>query len=94
MFTRANLPSDKLSLERCVLHMQESHRLMVEARQAPEGSSKRLNGKLMLLINDEWAFTDAGLEGTQSDNFFRWYRSGPHACTSRSMMTAHVHPVV
>ena len=71
-FTRANLPLDKLSLERCVLHIQESHRLMVEARQAPEGSRKRLNGKLMLLINDEWALTSAGLEGIESDHFFQW----------------------
>ena len=45
---------------------------MVEARQAPEGSRKRLNGKLMLLINDEWALTSAGLEGIESDHFFQW----------------------
>ena len=76
VFTRANLPSDSLSLENSILHLQESHRLMVEARQAPEGSSTRLNGKLVLLINNEWALTDAGLEGVLSNHLFPWMWSG------------------
>ena len=27
---------------------------MMQARKAPQGSGNRLDGKLMLLINDEW----------------------------------------
>lgn len=53
-----------------------SHRLMVEARQAAEGSGKRLKGRLRLLINDEWALTDAGLEGTKSDLLYPWRSIG------------------
>ena len=76
VFARANLPHDKLSLQKSVTDLQESHRLMVEARQAAEGSSKRLNGRLRLLINDEWALTDAGLEGTKSDLLYPWRSIG------------------
>ena len=76
--TRANVPQDKFSLETLISNLQESHRLMMDARRAPQGSGKRLNGKLMLLINDEWVVTDAGLEATESDHLYRWYENPPH----------------
>ena len=78
VFARANLPYDKLSLQKSVTDLQESHRLMVEARQAAEGSSNRLHGRLRLLINDEWVLTDAGLEGTKSDLIFSWRSIGQY----------------
>ena len=56
-FTRANLPHDKRLVQRSLSHLRESYRLMVAARDEPRGSSKRLKGKLVLLINDEWALT-------------------------------------
>ncbi|MCY3568187.1 MAG: hypothetical protein OXH38_06135 [Chloroflexi bacterium] len=78
VFARANLPHDKLSLQKSLTDLQESHRLMVEARQAAEGSSNRLHGRLRLLINDEWVLTDAGLEGTKSDLIFPWRSIGQY----------------
>ena len=72
VLTRANVPHDKFSLQTLISNLQGSHRLMVEARKAPQDSGKRLNGKLMLLINDEWVVTDAGLEATQLDRLYRW----------------------
>ena len=76
--TRANAPLDKFSLETLILNLQESHRFMMAARKAPLGSGKRLSGKLMLLINDEWVVTDAGLEATQLGRLYRWCENPPH----------------
>lgn len=73
--TKANVPHDKFSLQTLVSNLQESHRLMIEARHASQGSGKRLKGRLMLLINDEWVMTDAGLESIKSDHFYRWYEN-------------------
>ena len=73
-FMRANVPYDELSVERSLRHLQESYSLMVRARDEPKGSSRRLNGKLVFLINDEWVLTSSGLEATQSDILFRWNR--------------------
>ena len=75
VLTRANVPHDRFSLQTLISNLQGSHRLMMEARKAPQGSGKRLNGKLMLLINDEWVVTDAGLEATQLDRLYRWIES-------------------
>lgn len=76
--TRANVPLDKFSLETLILNLQESHRVMMAARRAPLVSGKRLSGKLILLINDEWVVTDAGLEATQLGRLYRWYENPPH----------------
>ena len=75
VLTRANVPHDRFSLQTLISNLQGSHRLMIEARKAPQGSGKRLDGKLMLLINDEWVVTDAGLEATQFDLLYRWIRN-------------------
>ena len=77
--TRANVPHDKFSLRTLISNLQESHRLMMEARKASQGSGKRLCGKLMLLINDEWVVTDAGLEATELGRLYRWYENPPHS---------------
>ena len=76
--TRANVPQDKFSLQTLISNLQESHRLMMDARKAPQGSGERLKGKLMLLINDEWVVTDAGLEAIESDYCYQWYENPPY----------------
>ena len=39
-------------------------------RLSPPTSHQRLQGRLIFLINDEWALTSAGLEATQSDHIY------------------------
>lgn len=69
-FNIHGLDQDKLSFQLSLNQLASSYSTMQSARQAPEGSNKRLEGKMIFLINKEWALTEAGLEGTQSDNLF------------------------
>ena len=39
-----------------------SYGAMSDSRENPSGDPRRLQGRLVLLVNDEWAITDAGLE--------------------------------
>ena len=73
-FTRANVPYNELSIKRSFRHLQESYSLMVGARAEPKGSGRRLDGKLVFYINDEWVLTSSGLEATQFNSLFRWNR--------------------
>lgn len=71
-YVRLNLPSDKLSIESIFVQLRDSYSLMVEARGEPAGSGKRLNGRLIIRLNEEWALTDKGLERTQHDQHYAW----------------------
>ena len=71
-YVRLNIPSDKLSIESIFVQLRDSYRLMVEARGEPAGSGRRLNGRLIMRLNEEWALTDVGLERTQHDQHYEW----------------------
>ena len=44
-----------------------SYGAMIEARRSPPDTPQKLHGQLRLLVNDEWAITDAGLESRLSN---------------------------
>ena len=71
-YERLNLPYDTLSLQTFFNHLQESYESMVAARSAPQDSHKRLKGRLIFYVNEEWTLTDLGLESTQSDLVFEF----------------------
>ena len=71
-YERLNLPYDTLSLQTFFNHLQESYESMVAARSAPQDSHKRLKGRLIFYINEEWTLTEEGLESTQSDRVFEY----------------------
>ena len=70
---KLNLSYDSFMLDVSFASIMLNHHLMFNARQEPEDSAKRLHGKLLFGINDEWVLTDVGLEGTKSDHFYGWY---------------------
>ena len=72
-YMRLNLPKEGLAVEVAIASLMLNYGLMFNAMQEPEGSPKRLIGRLLFAINDEWVLTDAGLEGTKSDHFYGWY---------------------
>ena len=47
--------------------LRRSIRVGATARQQPYGSPRRLRGKLIILINDDWVLTDHGLESISDD---------------------------
>ena len=65
------LPHDELSLDVAFAQLRHSYRVMYTSRQEPTDSVKRLAGRLMFLVNDEWILTDVGLECTISEIVFR-----------------------
>ena len=71
-YVRLNLPSDKLSIESIFIQLRDSYRLMIAARGEPAGSRRRLNGRLIMRLNEEWVMTDAGLERTEHDRHYEW----------------------
>ena len=70
LHVQLNMPTEGLDLEESFQHLQRSYQLMIDARLSPPTSHQRLQGRLIFLINDEWALTSAGLEATQSDHIY------------------------
>lgn len=58
----ANRPFNDFSLAYAVHQIAHDSQVMRAAREAPAGDPKRLEGRLQILINDEWAITSHGLE--------------------------------
>ena len=69
-YKKLKLPHDKLSLETSFAQLKHSYRIMYATNQEPADSVKRLTGRLMFLVNDEWVLTDVGLESTGSEIVF------------------------
>ena len=67
---RLNVPPERFSFRFALERLVHSVDLMRRARAAPSGSPLRLDGRLIILINDEWAYTDVGLESTTSATTF------------------------
>ena len=68
---RSNAAVDTFRLSYAIERLTRSVEIMREARAAPSGSPLRLNGKLSLLINDEWVLTDWGLESVSADEGYK-----------------------
>ena len=69
---QANLHAEDINFDTALLNLQASWRVMVEARRQPMDSSHRLNGRLVLRINDEWVLTDDGLEAVEFSRRYPW----------------------
>ena len=72
-YLRLNLPHEPLRLNLSFASLMINYDLMFNARQESQGSTKRLIGKLLFAINDEWVLTNAGLEGRKSGHSYGWY---------------------
>lgn len=73
---RENTAVDDFDLATALQNLASSVKTMREARAAPAGSGRRLEGQLAVLINHSWAITTAGLESTRSDIVFPITRAG------------------
>lgn len=63
----ANIPTSDFSLTCAIGRLRDSIRVAERARDAKGGSGKRLEGALVLLVNDDWVLTDSGIESISSD---------------------------
>jgi hypothetical protein len=68
---RLNEPVDRFSFQFALGRLVRSVEVMRAAREAPSGSPLRLEGKLRLLVHDEWVLTDWGLESVSTSTRFR-----------------------
>jgi hypothetical protein len=59
---RRNEPANGFGFGHSLEMLLRSVEVMRDARVAPAGSPRRLEGRLRVLINDEWAYTSSGLE--------------------------------
>ena len=57
-----------------------SYGAMIEARRSPADDPRRLHGRLRMLINDEWAITDEGLESRISSYSYQSHPGGDEQC--------------
>ena len=58
---REGVPATSIDLVIVFEALAASYEAMIDSRRSPSGPRK-LQGRLILLVNDEWAITDAGLE--------------------------------
>ena len=64
---RINLPmASEFSLAYAVNQLIESIRAMLRSRMAASNSESALEGRLTVLINEDWVITDQGLEATNA----------------------------
>ena len=70
IYKRSRLPEGELDLNLVLSHLIESFRLMTGMLQDTKPGIRRPEGKLVMLINREWALTDLGLECIVSDKTF------------------------
>lgn len=64
---RANQPAEAFSFRYALEQVAQSVEVMRSARSAPLGDPRRLRGRLVALVNAEWAWTDWGLESVDSE---------------------------
>ena len=64
---RINMPTaSEFSLAFAIGQLVESIRVMFQARMAASDSDSALQGRLTVLINEDWAITEQGLEATNA----------------------------
>ena len=67
---RTNTPANGFSFSYALTQLATSIEIMRVARAAPADDPRRLQGKLILLVNDDWVITTAGLESLSTPNRF------------------------
>ena len=77
---RKAVPTSRIDLAAVFESLASSYNAMTQARRSAADSPGRLQGKLRLLVNDEWAITDMGLESRISSFHLLWYPDETHAC--------------
>jgi hypothetical protein len=85
---RKNLPYNDFNFKFTLERLATSFRIMREARGSSGVSDKRLEGRLRLLINNEWAITSFGLESTSRSIAMRAKWAGFHGGNSSGMGVA------
>lgn len=65
---KLNIPFDEFSFQYALSRLIGSIEVMFESRNASGGSSRKLQGTLVVLINDEWVLTSHGLEAVLLDH--------------------------
>lgn len=87
---RTNTPSSGFSLAYALDRLARSLEIMIEARRAPGGSPRRLQGRLELLINEHWVLTDAGLESLDEALVYPLQGGGFTAAGGRIWLRKHL----
>lgn len=64
---RRNEPAYGFGFGHSLEMLPRSVEVMRDARMAPAGSPHRLEGRLRVLINDDWAYTSVGLEAISKE---------------------------
>ena len=59
---REDVPTRDFELALVFQLLAESYETMLDSRRSPPSNPGRLRGRLILLINSEWAITEAGME--------------------------------
>ena len=59
---REGVPATSIDLVTVFEALAASYEAMIDSRRSPPGDPRKIQGRLILLVNDEWAITDAGLE--------------------------------
>ena len=77
---RKAVPTSGIDLAAVFKSLASSYNAMIQARRSAADSPGRLQGRLRLLVNDEWAVTDMGLESRISSFHLPWYPDETHAC--------------
>ena len=73
---RRNTPRHGFGFGFAIEQLLRSIEVMRAARSAPADDPRRLKGRLRLLVNDEWAYTSAGLEAVSSATLFQIRAAG------------------
>ena len=77
---RDGIAPSKFDLPALFDMLAASYGAMTEARRSPEDSPRRLQGHLRMLVNDQWAITDEGLESRRSGLVLRSRPEGTAPC--------------
>ena len=64
---RGATPTTDIDIRSVFEALAASYWAMIDARRSPLGDPRRLQGRLVLLVNEQWAITTAGLESRMGD---------------------------
>ncbi len=65
---REDIPTTQIKVTEVFKALAESYQAMMDSRHRTRSDPRRLQGKLRLLVNDEWVITTAGLESRISSH--------------------------
>lgn len=76
---RERVPTLDLGLPAVFEALTTSYAVMTDSRQRAPSDPRRIRGRLILLVNDEWAITDEGLE-SRIDGVSPWTAKAEESC--------------